>query len=211
MVAFNYNDRRYMLGPDQVDGEERFAQQFDALVPEPGPVENIYLYRALRLLLRRVGVGGVEPAAAQGGTIRLDETFARVDPAAYRANLVGIIDAARERGVRVILMSTSDNPVQIDHFEHGVAALDAGRVDEQMRTLTVSPFISLPGGTPVYPDSRYHEVMREVADELGVELFDAAEVLEPARYLDQVHPDPEGHRAIGEALYERFLQSEAQD
>jgi lysophospholipase L1-like esterase len=242
VVSFNYNDRRYLLAADQVDGAERFAQQFDALRPEPGMLEKIYLFRALRVVLRRFGVG--RDAQADVGTIRLDETFARVSPADYRANLVGIIEAARERGIRVILLSMSDNPVQVEYLERGMEALDQalydaaidnltiavrlensfsdlarlhlgrayemlGRVDEQVRTLTVTPFISLPGGTPIYSGARYNDIMREVAAEHGVELLEAAEVLAASRYLDQVHPDAEGHRLIGEALFERFLRAEA--
>ncbi len=54
------------------------------------------------------------------------------------------------------------------------------------------------GGPPIYLDSEYHDIMREVAHEYGAILVDAMPALgsDPSVFIDFCHPDSRGHHAI---------------
>lgn len=65
------------------------------------------------------------------------------------------------------------------------------------------PFSSLHGGYPLYRDTEYNEIMRDVAREYGAKVVEAGRVLneDPSLYLDECHPDERGHRIIAKLLY----------
>lgn len=60
------------------------------------------------------------------------------------------------------------------------------------------------GGYPIYLDTEYNEIMREVAAEYNVETLDAGRFIDenPSDYIDFCHIDEEGHRKIAYLLYE---------
>ncbi len=64
------------------------------------------------------------------------------------------------------------------------------------------------GGSPIRFDFEYNQIMKELAEELGVEVIDAGAVLNqtPADYMDGVHPDQNGHKKIAYLLAERLRE-----
>ena len=65
---------------------------------------------------------------------------------------------------------------------------------------------SIDGEEPIYLDVEYNQIMREVAEEYNIELVDAGSVLNqhPSYYLDDCHPDEDGHQEIANLLAERI-------
>lgn len=68
------------------------------------------------------------------------------------------------------------------------------------------PFRSLQGGRPIRLDTAYNDIMRQVARDYGVELVDAATVLDeqPEDYIDFCHFNEDGHRRVGALLASRI-------
>ena len=79
-----------------------------------------------------------------------------------------------------------------------------GKTEERERALLVKPFVSLHGGFPIRFDFEYNQIMKEVAEELGVEIINAGAVLNqtPEDYRDFCHPDQNGHKKIAYLLAE---------
>ena len=114
-----------------------------------------------------------------------DEGLPRVSEAAFRANLVEMIERARRFGARAIVLSTNHRTLRRD---------------------------VLPGGD-VYEDrnERYSEIVREVADETEVDLCDIRAAFEPfhddklaAMLLpapDLLHLSEEGNAVYAEAIW----------
>lgn len=71
-----------------------------------------------------------------------------------------------------------------------------------------SNIVEIDGGLPILPDYIYNSIMREVAEEYNIELLDAGKVLEehPEYYLDECHPNEDGHRKIASLLSERIIK-----
>ena len=114
-----------------------------------------------------------------------DEGLPRVSEAAFRANLIEMIQRARRFGARAIVLSTNHRTLRRD---------------------------MLPSGD-VYEDrnERYSEIIREVAEETGVGLCDIRTVFEPfddeklaATLLpepDLLHLSEEGNAIYAEAIW----------
>jgi lysophospholipase L1-like esterase len=92
------------------------------------------------------------------------------------------------------------------------AYLQKGMGREAEAALLVDPTsistksVVVDGGTPIYRDREYNQIMREVASEYRVELIDAASVLDthPSMYTDNCHFDEQGHRAVANLLSTRL-------
>ena len=70
------------------------------------------------------------------------------------------------------------------------------------------PWRGLHGGYPIRLDTVYTDIMRQVASDHGVEVVDAAKVLDehPYDYIDLCHFNVDGHRRVGELLASRIAQ-----
>lgn len=80
---------------------------------------------------------------------------------------------------------------------------NSGRTEEANRLLVLKdPFISVFGGDPMCLDTEYNEIVRKVAEEYGVEVVEAGELLHQSssNYLDFCHPDENGHQKIATLL-----------
>lgn len=75
-------------------------------------------------------------------------------------------------------------------------------------SILARPYASLHGGQPMYLDTKYNRIMREIADVYKVEIVDAGRVLDeyPSDYIDYCHPDSNGHKRIAKLLYERISE-----
>jgi lysophospholipase L1-like esterase len=133
VASFGFNDRRYVLDESEADSAERF-RAIDARLRAAGrraALERLHLARWLRVGLRAAGAAGSPRARA----FRVDAARPRVDAARYGANLAGIVEGARRRGVAVILLALADNPEQVRGLREGLALLEAGRLEAAVDAL----------------------------------------------------------------------------
>jgi lysophospholipase L1-like esterase len=115
-----------------------------------------------------------------------DRGLARVSAPAFRANLIEMIDRARHFGVRHLILATNPRSLRVDTI------LPSGEVYEEANT-------------------RYSEIVREVAAETGVELcdvrrgFEAFDEAELRRLLldppDLLHLSVAGHARYAELIW----------
>ncbi len=82
-----------------------------------------------------------------------------------------------------------------------------GRSEDADLAYTVEPVWSLHGGTPIYSDLDYNEIMSAVANEYGVELLDVRDALDmdPADYVDFCHFNADAHSKIADLLRHRLV------
>jgi lysophospholipase L1-like esterase len=75
----------------------------------------------------------------------------------------------------------------------------AGMHDEAQQILSLEAAAGITGGYPIILDTEYHGIMREVADEHGVLVVDAARELNKIAdvYWDFCHFDRRGHEIVG--------------
>lgn len=98
-----------------------------------------------------------------------------------------------------------DNPFSdIATKQLAVALEKQGNSQAAKETARVQPQFSAAGGKPIYLDSAYHDIMRNVAKEYGIKVVEAAKALEddPSMYVDFCHPDERGHELIARLLYQ---------
>jgi lysophospholipase L1-like esterase len=230
-ISFNFNDRRYVTGNNDIDSDAAFktmvvkTRTFQVL-------EYSYLYRVVRALARR---SSPDPAPT---LLRVDTLKPRVDPQSYRSNLIRMIEWARNRGSIPIFILLGDNPGETALLRRGVARLEAkdyesaikdltlivnrskaqfaplarlylsiayreiGRMEVAEQALLIEPRYSNHGGVPIFLDSDYNKIMRDVAQEYDVTLIDAKSKLEeaPRVFFDPVHFDAEGHEIVGRLI-----------
>jgi lysophospholipase L1-like esterase len=203
VVSFNYNDRRHVRGPDEVDSVARLARVGRSSA-RPWP-ENFATYRLLRRLLER---GGLRHSHAPGPA-DASELRARVPPASYRRNLEQFVALAKSHGAALIFLQLGDHPIATRDLRIGVAAFQEGDADAAIEALErsvrrrnafadvsriwlsrayemrgeraqaaasrmIAASSSVHGGSVLYRDSVYLAIMREVAHRGGVPLVDAA-------------------------------------
>jgi lysophospholipase L1-like esterase len=146
VVSFNYNDRRYVLSSDAVDGDERFRRIYAVQRGQSRRVavapflEFVYLYRLTRFLVRALGF--VEPSGSDrgptAGTVRLDTLHPRVDLESYRYNLVRMVQLARQYGAAPVFLILKDNPVQTEYLTKGVGFLEDSLYEPAIESLRVA-------------------------------------------------------------------------
>jgi len=122
VVSFNFNDRRYVLQPEAVDGPEEFQRVYQssrsAAASIAGFVEMSHFYRGLRLFMRKVGL-------APGPVTEIDVVGLnpRVDEDSYRRNLSQIAAETKRLGIPVLFVLLRDDPLLSDHLKRGIASL----------------------------------------------------------------------------------------
>lgn len=244
VVSFNFNDRRYVLGKENVDSLEWFRelykrhQQFIN-----NPLRHLYIYRVMKYLFVKYGItfSNVE-MKYHDEKIKVEQLRPRVNPENYRGNLIDIVTLAKSRGIDVILMILKDNPSETADLVKGIQSFENLHYDKAIEYLKVasgknnvfrllgrmylektyrkigtldkaeafsfleSNYIEIDGGLPIYLDSTYNNIMKEVAEQYNVELLDAGSVMEqyPSYYVDECHPNVEGHLKIASLLSERI-------
>jgi lysophospholipase L1-like esterase len=84
-----------------------------------------------------------------------------------------------------------------------------GNVEAAKKAAKLLPLLlSVHGGYPIYLDSEYNDIMRGVATENGIKLVEAGYALDKdaSIYLDNSHPDKNGHLWIANLLYPAVSQ-----
>jgi GDSL-like Lipase/Acylhydrolase family len=210
LASFNYNDRRYVYDGN-IDGEEKFARNFDAAQERRGFgwLDKVYTVRLLRSIMHRAGL---LEAAPDQDTLDVRKLEARVPPHEYRKNLRNIAEYGRARGIPVIFLllkelaaraftialtnrvsgALAQKYLALTYAELGAAdkADEVGRLRRQ-----AEPF---DGFTPIYLDREYNDIMLAVGKEFGIKVVDARPMLDadPKVFLDICHPDEIGHARI---------------
>lgn len=76
---------------------------------------------------------------------------------------------------------------------------------EAREVLRAEKYMAAPmhGGLPVYLDTEYQSIMRNVANAYGIKLVEASQELDkdPSLYIDNCHPNDLGHEIIARLLY----------
>lgn len=219
VLAFGFNDRRYVLSPDQRDGADHFRR-----LASPWP-PSLHLVRWLR--------SRATPAAAP---LDLRSVEPRVDPAGYRRALEETVERSRRWGIRPIFLLLSDNPAQSADLEAGdeealERAIASDNVFSDAARLALASLlrargrhaeadrvgsspgrlVSSSGGYPLLPDTPYLEIARDVAGRYGVTVVDATIFLDahPEVFLDFCHFGPVAHRTIAGLIHDALQQEAA--
>lgn len=210
VVSFNFNDRRY-ADSGVPDSAERFQALFEQMQHASRdytePFEHLYLFKAIRSVMRRVHLLEEPPSEYAS----LDTLRPRVDERAYRDNLTYIAQVVKRAGVPLIFVVLMDNPIQTHHIRQAdlLASVDRATAINHLLVAANSPQFgalarlalaqiyetageeqtkidqilryrlvrSLHGGVVVRSDVQYSDIMRAVAIEEGVVLVDATPVL----------------------------------
>jgi lysophospholipase L1-like esterase len=108
---------------------------------------------------------------------------------------VAAIDALRVASLDVVF-----GPLARKYLSEAYRTIgDTAKAEQVLR---VKPLFSEQGGYPLYTDSHYHDLMREIArtNDVPVVDGDALLALTPGDYLDSVHFDAQGQRKVAELL-----------
>ncbi len=246
IAAFNYNDRRYVLFPGNIDSDEKFRaimlqNRYDRISRF---LSRFGMYRLMRSLLSISAVHSSYREIEWIGQIDMNTVFPRVSKESYRRNLEQIHEITSSRGISLVFMLLNDNPRYTDPVRKGVGHLNNSLYDEAIHELlpASSPqnkfsalarvylsqayihrgetdkarqvyvldnaYHSIAGGTPLYLDDEYNEIMRQVAGENNIPVIDAGGLLSqtPELYLDFCHFNREGHIKVAEALVSHLSQ-----
>lgn len=119
VISFNFNDRRYVLSAQDVDGVQTFkkSREHEQLERATRLLKTSYLYRFIGVLFRKLNIAG---DGLENQKVRLDLLPARVDPKGYRENLVRMVKLARSKNMEVIFLLLKDNPVQTHYLRKGI-------------------------------------------------------------------------------------------
>lgn len=231
IFAFGFNDRRYVLRPEDADGPAAFAR---------------CARRATwAALLGRSALLSRCTAAASGRErqrLDLGSVVPRLPVGEFQRELGSVATLCARRGIRLVLLWMPDNPAQagdlraglqaarrhdfgaaLAAFERGArldnafsdaARLGLARVHERLghaesaRAARISPrvFRSTAGGYPILADLAYRAATYRVARARAVLLVDAARWLEvqPSVFWDFCHFDARGHRVVADLLASRL-------
>ena len=123
VASFNFNDRRSILPPDEIDGAGKFEKVYrSSLNPAPKIVEFLeisYSFRALRRIMWAMSLLPRPPVTL----VRVDAMKPRVDENAYRRNLSRIAEDTKRLGIPLIFLLLKDNPIESYHLNEGIKNL----------------------------------------------------------------------------------------
>jgi lysophospholipase L1-like esterase len=142
-ISFSFNDRRFVLAPEQKDGPATFRRLHTSNLIQ-GFSEVSYLFRAANWVSRMIAPAPA-PATATGATrevgdgsnieVSLEGVRPRVSLEDYRENLARMVQWARQRGVTVVFLALADNPTTSAATREGVKLLAEGKLDAAIKRL----------------------------------------------------------------------------
>jgi lysophospholipase L1-like esterase len=207
VFAYGFNDRRYVLHPEEVDSKDRFRR-----LARQSRLDRLAGSLALVSLLR--GRAAVEPEGIEERPLDLATVLPRVPPEDFRRNLEAAARYCAERGVRLIFLLLNDHPVESRHLARGVRKLRKGQLAQAERSLRtavslnnkfsdtarlyladlytrtgrgreaaavrISPrtLRSVTGGYPIVFDGDYREITLRVAMRHEVPIVDAGSAID---------------------------------
>lgn len=131
VASFNFNDRRYVVGPSNVDSDAKLerlarAQRLNNLL------EVSYLYRLVRAVGLRLGI----VSSGKATRTSVDELYARVPPENYRANLIKIVEWSRQHHAPIVFLLLGDNPNVVSALHTGIERYESGDYEAAIRYLS---------------------------------------------------------------------------
>jgi lysophospholipase L1-like esterase len=115
-IAFNFNDRRYVVSDDAVDGDAAFIKL--VRTPTQQMLEHSYLFRIVKDFGPKIGF--VKHPLNATRRLRADRLKPRVDPKTYRANLVEMVGWARKHQASPYFILMGDSPNQTALLRRGI-------------------------------------------------------------------------------------------
>ena len=149
-----------------------------------------------------------------GASVRCDADLPYVETLAYRESCAWNPDI-----VLLMLGSNDCTPLDWDAvaFRHDYERIVASycELPSRPRLILIAPIrmfrvmgMTFGGLSPEILEKGVRPVIREVAGECGLQCLDLVDLFTDARYCyDGVHPNAEGVRLMGEAIYREFLQA----
>jgi lysophospholipase L1-like esterase len=222
-VSFNFNDRRFVLQPELADGDTAFQQLYSSsLVRDPteaNPAAPRMIGDMFTTDVRldkvrpRVDVRGyrenltkmVQWAKQHGSAVAF--ILLGDNPDQTSTLREGVKHLSEKNYAAAIKSLTEAKDDSDDVWFSALARLylseafrATGRHDAAEQVLSMKDALAgLTGGYPIVLDSDYHRIMKEVADEHGALLVDAASELnkDTSVYWDFCHFDGRGHATVG--------------
>jgi lysophospholipase L1-like esterase len=142
VVAFNRNDRRYVLKEDSIDGDAVFSRG-----PHPqelrqatqNTARKFYLFRVVKAVISKLGVPTAAATSPQPAAVDDIRTLpVRVSPEHYRSNLTKIIQLAESWNASVIFLALNDNPAYTEHLRRGIELFEGSHYDKAVRELLIA-------------------------------------------------------------------------
>jgi len=121
VVAYGFNDRRYVLADEESDRAGRFRR----LAAAERRRELLGRLAIGRLIANAV-TGGGETSDWEGGPVDLRRLGVRVSEAEYAAALRRLLATAARRGAPAVVLLLPDNPAQTAELQRGAALVAAG-------------------------------------------------------------------------------------
>ncbi|HKI03563.1 MAG TPA: GDSL-type esterase/lipase family protein [Thermoanaerobaculia bacterium] len=232
IFSFGFNDRRYVLRPEDADGAAAFSRNarrasWAALLRQSALLSRLSRPAATGRVRQGLDLGSVVP---------------RLPAAEFQRELASVARLCAERGIGLVFLWTPDNPAQAGDLRAGIQAarngdldvarealqrvvkadnafsdaarLELARVYERLgragdaRAARTSPrlFRSASGGYPILASLSYRAAEQQAARAGHVMVVDASDRLEaePGVFLDFCHFDARGHAAVAELLAARL-------
>jgi hypothetical protein len=129
IVSFNFNDRRLVTSPKNVDSHERMKA-----IGSKGPtlLRSIYLAKPLASLMGRFRKAS---ATSGGGFEDLSTPNVRVSPDHYRENLREMARIAEQHSIKVAFLLLGDNPWLVKPLAEGAREFEQGNYAEARRRI----------------------------------------------------------------------------
>jgi lysophospholipase L1-like esterase len=130
-ISFNFNDRRYVINDDEVDSDTAFRRLAEKSRAQL--LEHSYLFRAVRALGKKAGI---IKSPAEASVLRADKLKPRVDPQSYSANLIKMVQWARQHGATPYFILLGDNPYRTALLRKGISKLEQNDNDGAINDFT---------------------------------------------------------------------------
>ncbi len=130
IVSFNYNDRRYVLHPNDIDSKEYFTKVYTSKRANSMVVLHrySYLFRIMRYGYDAFMKSFIEVGGKQ--TYWVDAVYPRVSLQDYRANIIKMIELAQQHNAQMMLLSLRDNSYETLFLQQGIELLNQGKSED---------------------------------------------------------------------------------
>jgi lysophospholipase L1-like esterase len=129
-VAFGFNDRRFVLKPEQADGAQWFREAARGLRSRSRLRFSYALLGVAKMLSRARSEDTWRRDVLALPSQRLDALSCRVDLDAYRRNLRQIAATCRTRRIPLVFILMGDSPAVEQPFQDGIRLRSEKRYDE---------------------------------------------------------------------------------
>jgi len=135
-VAFNFNDRRFVLRPEQADSPEWFRRAARGLRLRHRLGFSYALLGLAKILRRARGTDTWRRDVLGLPSQKLDDLACRVEPDAFRENLRKIARICRRRRIGLVLVAMNDKPAIVRLMTEGERLRSQGKYDEAIEAFS---------------------------------------------------------------------------